>query len=164
MSINSVLKPVCAWLETLSLHDKMQNDQWMVPTVQTVHILAIGIVFSSSLILSLRAVGVSGIEWSPAQWGRRLNRWVGWSLLVLLVSGSILIVGEPARSLLSPVFQLKMVLVAAAGLLAWTLAHRLQRRDQPPYATGPERALGVLIVLLWVAVISCGRWIAYYAG
>ncbi len=164
MSFTQALGSLCRWLETWPLHGAMQDDQWIVPTVQTVHILAIGFVFSSSLIQSLRAVGVSGIEWSPAQWGRRLNRWVGWALLVLLLSGSILIVGEPARALLSPVFQLKMVLVAIAGLLSWALAHRLQRLDQPDHATGGERGLAVLIVLLWMAVISCGRWIAYYAG
>ncbi len=99
-------------------------------------------------------MGVSGIEWSPAQWARRLNRWVGWSLLVLLASGCVLIVGEPARSLLNPIFQIKMLLVIVAGLLAWALARRLQRQDQPSYATGPERGLALLIVLLWVAVIS----------
>jgi hypothetical protein len=140
----------------------MQDQSWIVPTVQTVHILAIGFVFSSSLILSLRAAGASGIEWSPAQWGRRLNRWVGWSLLVLLLSGSILIVGEPARSLLSPVFQLKMLLVIATGLLVWWLATRLQKQHEQ--ASASNRGLAVLIVLMWVAVISCGRWIAYYGG
>ena len=162
--MNDQLTLLSRWLETFQLHDAMQNHDWIVPTVQTVHILAIGFVFSSSLILTLRAMSVSGIEWSPAQWGHRLNRWVGWSLLVLLVSGAILIVGEPARSLLSPVFQLKMGLVVVAGLLTWALAHRLQRFDQPDYATGRERGLAVLIVLLWMAVISCGRWIAYYGG
>ena len=136
----------------------------MVPAVQTVHILAIGIVFSSSLVLALRAVHVSGIDWSPARWGQRLNRWMGWSLLVLLVSGAVLIVGEPARSLLSPVFQLKMVLVVAAAALAWLLSRRLQQLDPPERATVVERGLSVLIVLLWMAIISAGRWIAYYAG
>lgn len=162
--MNHQLTLLCRWLGTFRLHEAMQNYNWIVPTVQTVHILAIGFVFSSSLILSLRAMSVSGIEWSPAQWGHRLNRWVGWSLLILLLSGSILIIGEPARSLLSPVFQLKMVLVVLAGLASWLLASRLQRFDQPDYATGPERGLAVLIVLLWMAVISCGRWIAYYGG
>lgn len=164
MSLDQTLGSLSRWLETLPLHDAMQSDQWIVPTVQTIHILAIGFVFSSSLILSLRALAVSGIEWSPAQWGHRLNRWVGWSLLVLLISGSILIVGEPARSLLSPVFQIKMVLVAAAGLLSWALAARLQRVDGPGHVAGPQRGLALLIVLLWMAVISCGRWIAYYGG
>lgn len=162
MSVTQALGSLCHWLETWPLHTTMQDQGWIVPTVQTVHILAIGIVFSSSMILSLRAIGASGIDWSPAQWGRRLNRWIGWSLLVLLLSGAILIVGEPARSLLSPVFQLKMLLVVIDGLLVWWLATRLQHRHD--HVAGTERGLAVLIVLVWMAVISCGRWIAYYGG
>lgn len=155
---------VSRWLETFRLHGAMQDDQWIVPAVQTVHILAIGFVFSSSLVLALRAAHVSGIEWSPAQWGRRLNRWMGWSLLVLLLSGAVLVVGEPARSLLSPVFQIKMLLVIATGALAYLLAVRLERLHGAERPSVPERGLAALIVVGWVAVISAGRWIAYYAG
>ena len=158
------LEALSDWLGTFRLHTAMQDHEWIVPAVQTVHILAIGFVFSSSLVLALRALHVSGIDWSPAQWGRRLNRWVGWSLLVLLLSGAILIVGEPARSLLSPVFQIKMVLVIVTAGLAVLLDGRLQRLDPPMRTTGVERGLSLLIVVGWVGVISAGRWIAYYAG
>jgi len=158
------MEALSAWLETFRLHGEMQNRGWIVPAVQTVHILAIGFVFTSSLVLALRAAHVSGIEWSPAQWGRRLNRWMGWSLLVLLVSGSVLIVGEPARSLLSPVFQVKMVLVAATGLLAWWLAGRLGRLHGPERPRLADQGLAALIVVGWLLVISAGRWIAYYTS
>jgi hypothetical protein len=82
----------------------------------------------------------------------------------LLLSGSILVVGEPERELLSPIFQIKMVLVIVTGALAFWLAHRLQHLDPPERARGMERVLAVLIVVGWMAVISAGRWIAYYAG
>ena len=103
-----------AWMETLPLHNFMQNHDWAVPAVQCVHILAIAAVFASSLVLALRAAHVSGIDWSPARWGERLNAWVGAGLVILLLSGAVLIVGEPARSLLSGVFQAKMLLLVAA--------------------------------------------------
>ena len=158
------LQRTSRWLETFRLHGAMQDDAWIVPTVQTVHILAIGFVFTSSLVLALRAAHVSGIDWSPAEWGRRLNRWMGWSLLVLLLSGALLIVGEPARSLLSPVFQIKMLLVLLTGGLAYLLATRLERLHGAARPSGLERGLAALIVIGWMGVISAGRWIAYYAG
>jgi hypothetical protein len=162
--MNGWLEQLSNYLETLGLHGTIQNVEWIVPAVQTLHILAIAIVFSSSLVVALRAANVSGVDWSPARWGRRLDRWVFSALAALLVTGALLIVGEPARSLLSPVFQLKMVLVIVTTFLVWLLAHRLQALDPPERVGAAEKALALLIVLLWVAIISCGRWIAYYTS
>lgn len=159
--MDSWLKGLVAWAETLRLHETMQTVDWMVPAFQTVHILAIAVVFSSSLVVALRAVHVSGIDWSPARWGQRLNAWVWTGLVVLLLSGSVLIVGEPGRSLLNWTFQLKMILVLAAVVIALVLTHRLRHLDPPERTTIVERLLAVVLVLLWMAVISCGRWIAY---
>ena len=99
--------------------------------------------------------------WSPARWGQRLNAWVGIGLAVLLLSGALLIIGEPGRSLLNIIFQTKMVLLLAALSVFVLLARRLQRLDTPERATSIERALATFLVLLWVAIIACGRWIAY---
>ena len=159
--MNEWLNGLVAWAETLQLHTTMQNVEWMVPAFQTVHILAIAIVFSSSLVVALRAVHVSGIDWSPARWGQRLNGWIWTGLVVLLLSGSVLIVGEPGRSLLNWVFQVKMVLVLTAVVVALVLTHRLKHLNPPERTTIVERLLAVVLVLLWMCVISAGRWIAY---
>jgi hypothetical protein len=155
------LERLVAWIETLRLHNVMQTVDWAVPAVQTVHLLAIAAVFASSLVLALRAAHVSGIDWSPARWGQRLNAWVGAGLVVLLLSGAVLIVGEPGRSLLNATFQTKMLLLIAAVTVFLILTHRLARLDPPDRATWVERALAGLLVLLWLAIIGCGRWIAY---
>ena len=159
--MNEWLSGLVSWIETLGLHDKMQTVEWAVPAVQTVHILAIAAVFSSSLVLALRTAHVSGIDWSPARWGQRLNAWVGTGLGILLLSGALLIVGEPKRSLLSGSFQLKMMLLLAAIAVFLALGYRLRRLDPPDRATWVERVLAALLVLLWCAIIACGRWIAY---
>lgn len=160
--MNAWLAALSAWLSTLPVNETIRSVEWVVPAVQTVHILAVAIVFTASLVVALRAAHVSGIDWSPARWGMRLNRWTATALVILLLSGAILIAGEPERSLLSPVFQVKMVLVVIAAALSWTLASRLRHRHDDG-AVGPgDRLLAALIVLLWVAVVSAGRWIAYY--
>ena len=159
--MNEWLSGLASWIETLGLHNMMQTNEWAVPAVQVVHILAIAAVFSSSLVLALRTAQVSGIDWSPARWAQRLNAWVGTGLVILLLSGSLLIVGEPKRSLLTTPFQAKMMLLLAAVAVFLTLVYRLQRLDPPDRATWVERVLAGLLVLLWVAIIACGRWIAY---
>lgn len=159
--MNEWLKGLVAWIETLRLHDTMQNVSWMVPAVQAIHILAISVVFSSSLVLSLRALHVSGIDWSPARWGERLNGWVWSGLVVLLLSGILMIVGEPGRSLLNDTFHTKVILLVIAVIVLVALTWRLRHLDPPERTTIVERVLAVVLVLLWMAIIACGRWIAY---
>lgn len=155
------LAGLAAWLETVRLHGIMQSVDWLVPTVQTIHILAVAATFSSSLVLTLRIHRLAGTDWSPAQWGQRLNGWVGWGLVVLLLSGILMIVGEPARSLLSSVFQAKMILlVVTLALLVW-LVRQVRHIDARSPIPSRVRLIALLSLLLWLAIIACGRWIAY---
>ena len=160
--MSNLIDSLVAWFEGTSLHATMQTVEWAVPAVQTVHILAIAAVFASSVALALRTLQLAGTDWSPAQWGRRLNGWVGWGLLILLISGLFMITGEPARSLNNVMFQTKMLLLLLAIGLFWALARGVRRLDRPEQgAPGAVRLLAALTVLVWLAIIICGRWIAY---
>lgn len=51
----------------------MQTVPWAVPPVQTLHILAISAVLVSTLVLSIRAIGLAGVYLAPARWLSRLS-------------------------------------------------------------------------------------------
>jgi hypothetical protein len=72
-------------------------------------------------------------------------------------SGLLMFAGQPAELLASRSFVIKMGLVMLAGLnAAWFHARgSLQLLDQQ------ARLLTVVSMGLWLAVIICGRWIAY---
>lgn len=151
-----------SWLEGTGLHQTMQVVEWAVPAVQTVHILAIAAVFASSLALSLRVFHLAGVDWSAARWGDRLNGWVVWGLVILLISGAIMVTGEPARSLNNTLFQLKMVLLFVAIALFFALARGVKGLVQSEMAIpGSVRFVASLLILVWLVMIVFGRWIAY---
>jgi hypothetical protein len=88
-------------------------------------------------------------------------------LLLLLATGAIMIIAEPARSLKNPAFQIKMVLLISA-LVVTGLFQVLQRRNAAfgDLRTGPRAAaatVAIVSMLLWSSIIFAGRWIAYYA-
>src|SRR3954470_25035457 len=102
------------WLSQTPVSLMLQTVQWIIPMVQSVHILAIAIVMSSVVMVDLRLMGLLGHTQSISGMSRRFLPWLWWSLLVLLASGASLIVAEPRRDLLNPVFQAKMGLLVAA--------------------------------------------------
>src|SRR5688500_18717533 len=115
----STLRAFSDWLAETPLSTVIQNVSWIIPGVQTIHIVCVAIVISATFLVSLRVLGVFDPSEPIAALSRRFLPWVWYALVLLLVTGSLLIVGEPGRSLLNPAFAVKMLmLVIVAGLTA----------------------------------------------
>jgi len=112
-----MMQAFCNWLSNTWLSLRIQDVFWVIPTVQTVHILAIAVVMSSVTMVDLRLLGVAGRSQSLPDVAHRFLPWVWTAIVVLLCTGIILIIGEPGRELLSPVFWLKMSLLACVLLV-----------------------------------------------
>ena len=155
----------CDWLKVTPFSVALQSASWAVPLVQTVHILAIGAVIGSGLLIALRTLGWVAPDQTLAGASLRSLRVIWWSLPVLLLSGVLMISAEPARSLENPAFLLKMGLLLLSILV--NLGYQTPLKQNPDFweFSQSRRRLGQLIALvslaLWVGVIFAGRWIAY---
>ena len=162
------LDSFCNWLAATTVSQTIQTIDWIIPAVQTVHILAVAAVVTSALMINLRLLGIRRDDQSVAGVARRFLPFIWWPLPALAVTGAILIVAEPARALENPVFLLKMaLLLAAAGV---TLACQLPiRRNEAFWELSPGRRRAARIIALtsiplWIAIVCAGRWIAYVQG
>lgn len=159
------LTAFCDRLSESAVSQAIQTTEWVIPTVQTVHILAVAAVLTSILLVNLRLIGVRKKNESIAAVTARYVPIVWYGLPVLLASGATLIVAEPSRSLQNPVFVIKMVLVLVAA--GETLAYQIPLKRDPGFwdcSASRRRLAGVLACLtipLWVAIVFAGRWIAY---
>lgn len=149
----------CAWLDQTPLSQFIQGAGWIVPALQTIHILAIAAVIASQAVITLRLLGVAGRGVPPQRLAARFLPFLLWPLLVLLVTGIVMIIGEPARELANPVFQLKMLLLIAVIALTSATQGRLAAGGDGVAATA--RVLSVAALALWVGIVFAGRWIAY---
>jgi hypothetical protein len=163
--MRETLAGFAAWLELTRFSRLLQTVEWAIPAVQTVHILAIAAAMGSMLLFNLRLLGVNGTDLPLVRASTRFIPVIWGSVLVLLASGAVMIAAEPGRSLLNPVFQLKMSLLLAA--LALTMATERPLRHNPSFwnntvARGRvARVAAGLSIGLWIAILCAGRWIAY---
>ncbi|HKA76150.1 MAG TPA: DUF6644 family protein [Pseudolabrys sp.] len=167
LTLTRSLNAICVWIDQTPLSQAIQVTNWVVPIVQTVHILAIAVVASSALMIDLRLIGVFWADRPMKDVSSRFLPFVWWPLLILLATGVIMIIGEPARALKNPAFQLKMMLLVAA-LIVTGLIHVFQQRNAAfgDLSRGPRAVsvtVAIISLLLWSAIIFAGRWIAYYA-
>ena len=142
----------------------IRDAVWVIPTIQSIHILARAALIGSVLVTDLRLVGLLAVDTSPQAVASRYMPWIWSALAVLVCSGLVLVIGEPERTLLSPVFWSKMVLVVTATLLTFSFKRPLLRSDLHAPTSSWARATKPLAwasLIIWIAVIFCGRWIAY---
>jgi hypothetical protein len=159
------LHAISVWLEATPLSLFLQTTEWIIPTVQTIHIVSIAAVISSVLVIHLHTLGFAMRSRSSAQLARRFLPWIWTALVVLLLTGTILVIAEPGRSLPNFMFQLKMVLILVA--VALTVFYQQPLRRDPAFwdATRARRvsanAIAVVSLCVWVGIVFAGRWIAY---
>jgi hypothetical protein len=161
--IADTLARVAAWLAATGPSKVAQGMEGYIPTVQSIHILAIATAMVAAAFVTLRVVGVMQRGRSIADIGARCRGplWVG--VFVLFVSGLGLLLAEPERSLLSRVFQLKMLLLVAAVVLTLMLQRRIAREGQGWSEPAPVtvRLLAGASLAVWICIVFAGRWIAY---
>jgi len=143
-----------------ALSSAIRDNSWVVPLVQSIHIVAIAVVLSCALVTELRIAGVVAPDESMEVVAQRYLPWMWRALAVLLATGLVMIIGEPERTLGNAIFWIKMALVSAGVLASLGLRRPLLRPASSP-GKSPAKVLAWALLALWVAVIFCGRWIAY---
>ena len=147
------------WLSSTSLSQLIQTTSWAIPAIQVVHIICLATLFALALNLALRIAG-RGLAAEPL--ASLANRFVPtmWICLVLLfISGALLILAEPFRTITNPVFYLKMSLLVVAIALTLWLASVARRQPEAPRPI--HVAAATLSMLVWAGIMIAGRYIAY---
>lgn len=155
----------CSQIEESSLSQLVQSTPWIVPTVQTLHILGIAALLSSVLMINLRLLGITAKDQSLVAVNASFSVVIRLVLPFLLVTGMIMISGEPARSLANSVFQIKMLLLLTSIIVMWAV-HRSLKFDpvyweRSTYRKWAAKLVAMMSLGLWVGIVCAGRWIAY---
>ena len=138
-----------SWLAATSASVWIASHDWVIPTVQSIHIAAIAVALVSAYMILFRVLGWVAAEQSLADTMRRFWPWLFGALVVLLATGAVMVLGEPARELLAFSFWSKMTLIVVGTLLTW-LAGRTA-----------VKPLSVITLVVWIGIIFLGRLIAY---
>ncbi len=132
------------------------SHPWAYPMLEVVHILGIGLLLGNLTLLELRVFG-----WGtalPVQPLARLSLTLAvGGFLLAAASGLLMFATQAGELLANRAFTAKMLLLMLAACNAgWFHARRsLERLD------GPARALMVGSTVIWLLVLTCGRWIGY---
>lgn len=129
---------------------------WAYPMLEVVHLVGVSLLLGNLLLLELRVLGLGATL--PVQPLARLSLSLASAGFALAaVSGLVMFGTMPGELLANRVFTVKMLLIFAAGCnAAW-----FHGRDSLRRLDAVARGLMVVSALIWLLVLTCGRWIGY---
>lgn len=134
----------------------LRTHAWAYPALEVVHIVGIALLLGNLLLLELRVWGRGAAL--PVKDLARLSLTLALcGFCVVALSGLLMFATQPAELLSNRAFTLKMLLLTLAACnAAW-----FHGRGSLVRLDGMARALMLTSTLIWLAVVVCGRWIAY---
>jgi uncharacterized membrane protein len=153
------------WVGSLPISLAMRRITWLVPLLQTLHILSTGIVLSSVVMIDMRVWRASRSGTAIAR-SERFVPWIWAALALATLTGIALMLASP-RSFRDGAFVAKLYLMAAAMVATAALPSMLRRNACGGKDAGvPAQLVGLAALLLWlgVALAGRGRWIAGMLG
>ena len=134
----------------------LQSSTWAYPALEVVHICGMALLLGNLVLLEMRVFGRgAGLDVKALASLSLGIAGLGFSLAA--ASGLLMFASQAAELLTNRAFTLKMLLLLLAGCnAAW-----FHGRDSLGRLDALARVQMVLSTLIWLAVVACGRWIAY---
>ena len=153
------------WMQATPLAAAMRHWLWLYPAVEIVHVAGIVLLVGCVAGFDLRLLGWSR-QLPVSVLASHLLPWSRIGFLLVLPSGLLMFSAHAADLYASPVFRLKLtvIAVALANVLLFHLrsARGMAAWDVRVPVPASARAAGAFSLGLWLVAIACGRLLAYF--
>ena len=158
------LRDFISYFENSALADNIRENDVMFPLIESLHVVSICLVVGSIFAVDLRLLGLASTDRPVSRVTNGILPLTWTAFAVAVASGSLLFISNATKYLGNGYFDANL-LICAAGL-NMTMFHALSAKDLPRWENDtrlplPARLAGGLSILLWVAVVACGRWIGF---
>jgi len=150
-----------AWISNSALRDWVVSSGYIWPTLESLHFVSLCVLFGSILVIDLRLIGFYRNACAPLV--GVLIRLALAAFAVNLATGVLFFAGNTYKYVGNAAFEIKLLLILAAGVNAWVCKARLSHVVQTNAVSAGSIAAGSLSILFWTGVIICGRMITFYA-
>lgn len=148
-----------SWSEALlgSLHF------WAV--LEGTHLLTLMLFVGTILLVDLRLLGVIFRRTKVSTFSDAILPLTVFGFVFMLITGLALLFAKPLFYYHNIWFRLKMLLLLLAMINIWVFHRRIQTSqgawDAEPIPPGKVRAAAAISLVSWIAVLACGRFMAY---
>jgi hypothetical protein len=144
----------------------LRESALVYPIILSSHLTMIAVFGGLILMTDLRLLGIAMKSIPASQVVARTRQWKHAGLLIMLTLGIHLGGAKLADYYDNPYFLMKMSLLVLVGVHALVFRRSVYRNpaalDAPGGPGRSARVAACLSLALWIGILTCGRWIAYY--
>lgn len=149
------------WLNVSSIVNVVSDTPWVWPAAETLHFLAMSLLFGVLMVVNLRILGVMKAVPFAA-----LHRLLPWGILALgvnIITGMLFFITAAEQYVNSAPFYWKIAALVPAGanLLYVTVVDRAWALEAGDDAQTADKAMAASAIGLWVAVMFFGRMLPF---
>ena len=109
---------ICQWLEQTPVGTSIRESLWLFPIIETVHIFGIILLVGATSILDLRLMGLTFRDERVSKLAQRFLPWAWAGFIIQVITGLLLFSSEATKMYGNIGFDIKMLLIAVAGINA----------------------------------------------
>jgi hypothetical protein len=151
------------WLESTAIADAIRTWRWAYPALESAHYVGLAMLVGSIMLIDLRLLGFARVL--PLRSMIGLVPWVWAGFIVNAISGGLIFIYGAVNFSGSSAFRLKMILMLLAGINAMIFTLQARRSGDEWLNTGvvpgSVKLIATASFVLWLAVVTTGRWMAY---
>src|SRR5215471_5769470 len=124
------LLPFFQWCDTTAVSRWMRQGTWEFPLVETVHILALALLFATVVVINLRLMGLLMRGWTVAALARELTPYLNGSLVLILITGTLLFLSEALKTFGNEAFSIKVYCLISVLLFHFIVVRNVTKADE----------------------------------
>lgn len=155
------LLPFFQWSNNLWIGHAISATTWAFPLIETIHILALAVLYGAMVLIDLRLVGLGMRKQPVSLLARNLEPYMTWGLIVMLASGYLLFSAEALKCFDNAGFRFKMTVLVPAVLFQFTVFRRITHQEESKRSRPLGWVVSALSVALWFGVGAGGRAIGF---
>ena len=150
---------IAAW----SVSRTINESSWIFPLIQAFHLVALGFLAGSILMVDLRLLGKGFSQQPIARVARDARPWLLGSLVAMVVTGVPQFISLATKEYDSPYFRWKMLMLLIALIFTFTVKQRIAYAPEGRFGGGVSKAVGLVSIGLWTSVAINGRLIGFFS-
>jgi len=146
-----------------SVSRAINESSWIFAVVQAFHLVSLGFLAGSLLMVDLRLLGRGFSQQPTARVARDARPWLIGSMVAMVLTGVPQFISLATKEYESPYFRWKMLMLLIAFIFTFTIRKQVAYAPEGRFGGGISKAVALVSIGLWTSVAINGRLIGFFS-